>query len=108
MRRPRRSESASRGGGLLRTPGSCMKFKAALLVALLLPGAFGAGRAQPAAADAFEQNRKLGRGVNILGYDPIWRSMEKARFQAKHFQLLKEAGFNSVRINLAPFRRMNA
>jgi len=64
--------------------------------------------AQPAATDAYEQNRKLGRGVNIIGYDPIWRSREQARFQAKHFRLLKEAGFNSVRINLQPFRRMDA
>jgi endoglucanase len=58
------------------------------------------------AGDAFEQNRKLGRGVNIIGYDPIWRSMEQGRFKEKHFRLLKEAGFNSVRINLHPFRRM--
>ena len=65
------------------------------------------GHAQPGTTDAFEQNRKLGRGVNILGYDPIWRSRDQARFQAKHFRLLKEAGFNSVRINLQPFRRMN-
>jgi endoglucanase len=65
-------------------------------------------RAQPGAVDAFEQNRRLGRGVNIIGYDPIWRSRERARFQDKHFQLLKEAGFNSVRINLHPFRAMNA
>src|SRR5512136_808798 len=66
-----------------------------------------AGHAQPGTAAAFEQNRKLGRGVNILGYDPIWRSRDQGRFQARHFRLLKEAGFNSVRINLQPFRRMN-
>ena len=56
--------------------------------------------------DAFEQNRHLGRGVNIIGYDPIWRSRDQARFQEKHFRLLKEAGFSSVRINLHPFRHM--
>jgi endoglucanase len=64
--------------------------------------------AQPAAADVFEQNQRLGRGVNIIGYDPIWRSKEQARFQAKHVRLLKEAGFHSVRINLHPFRHMEA
>jgi endoglucanase len=64
--------------------------------------------AQPEAVDAFAQNKKLGRGVNIIGYDPIWRSKEEARFQEKYFRLLKEAGFNSVRINLHPFRQMNA
>ena len=62
--------------------------------------------AQPKPVDAFEQNRRLGRGVNIIGYDPIWRARDQARFQAKHFRLLKEAGFDSVRINLHPFRSM--
>jgi endoglucanase len=73
-----------------------------LLIASLL------GRAHGAEGNAFEQNRKLGRGVNILGYDPIWRSRDRAHFQAKHFQLLKDAGFDSVRINLQPFRYMAA
>ncbi len=64
--------------------------------------------AQPTTDGVFEQNQKLGRGVNIIGYDPIWRSKEQARFQEKYFRLLKEAGFNSVRINLHPFRHMEA
>src|ERR1035437_267582 len=80
----------------------------ALVLTAALMLAASNGHTKPASADAFEQNRKLGRGVNILGYDPIWRARDQARFQAKHFQLLKEAGFNSVRINLQPFRRMNA
>lgn len=63
--------------------------------------------ARGAGTDAFEQNRRLGRGVNILGYDPIWRSRDQARFQERHFRLLKEAGFQSVRINLHPFRHMD-
>jgi endoglucanase len=46
--------------------------------------------------------------VNILGYDPIWRSRDKARFQGKYFHVLSQAGFNSVRINLYPFRQMDA
>ena len=62
--------------------------------------------AQPRPLDAFEQNRLLGRGVNIIGYDPIWRSRAEAHFQEKHFQMLKEAGFQSVRINLHAFRHM--
>jgi endoglucanase len=65
------------------------------------------GHAQPKAMDAFQQNRDLGRGVNIIGYDPIWRDREHARFKARHFRLLKEAGFNSVRVNLHPFRYMD-
>ncbi len=57
---------------------------------------------------AFAQNRLLGRGVNIIGYDPIWKSREQGRFQEKHFQLIREAGFNHVRINLHPFKHMSA
>ena len=64
-------------------------------------------QAQPQPVDAFEQNHRLGRGVNIIGYDPMWRSREQARFQEKHFRLLKEAGFQSVRVNLSPFRHMD-
>ena len=63
--------------------------------------------AQPQPVDAFEQNRHLGRGVNIIGYDPLWRSRDQARFQAKHFRLLKEAGFQSVRVNLHAFEHMD-
>jgi len=58
--------------------------------------------------DAFAQNQRLGRGVNILGYDPIWRAREQGRFKAEYFQKLKAAGFNSVRINLHAFRHMDA
>ena len=80
----------------------------ALLLTAILMFTAPVGRAQPGTANAFEQNRKLGRGVNILGYDPIWRSRDQARFQARHFRLLKESGFQSVRINLQPFRQMDA
>ena len=80
---------------------------ALLMTAVLMLAAL-VGHGQPGAADIFEQNRRLGRGVNILGYDPIWLSRDQARFQDKHFRLLKEAGFSSVRINLQPFRRMTA
>jgi len=55
-------------------------------------------------AYVFEQNRRLGRGVNILGYDPVWRMPSRARMKDKHFALIKQAGFNSVRIPLHPFR----
>lgn len=64
--------------------------------------------AQPQPLDAFKQNRRLGRGVNILGYDPLWHSPDQARFQEKHFRFIKEAGFQSVRVNLQPFRHMGA
>ena len=58
--------------------------------------------------DAFEQNQRLGRGVNIIGYDPIWRNRSEGRFQARHFGLIRAAGFQHVRINLHPFNYMGA
>ncbi|MCX6573706.1 MAG: glycoside hydrolase family 5 protein [Candidatus Aminicenantes bacterium] len=51
-------------------------------------------------ADAFDQVKRLGRGVNIIGYDPLWKKPGKARFKDRHFALIREAGFQTVRINL--------
>jgi len=53
---------------------------------------------------AFDQNKKLGRGVNIIGYDPFWKNSGIARMQKKHFKLIKRAGFNNVRIVIMPFK----
>lgn len=58
----------------------------------------------PADKFAFEQNKRLGRGVNIIGYDPIWKDASKARMTEKHFKLIKEAGFDNVRIVIMPFK----
>jgi endoglucanase len=88
-------------------PVQIMKINAVVLASIILFSVV-PGYAAPKSADAFEQNRKLGRSVNIIGYDPIWRSRREGRFQARHFRLLKEAGFNSVRINLFPFDYMDA
>ncbi|MGZ5469203.1 MAG: glycoside hydrolase family 5 protein [Candidatus Aminicenantales bacterium] len=57
-------------------------------------------------ADAFAQLKRLGRGVNILGYDPIWKNPKKARFEEKHVKLIREAGFQTVRINLHALQLM--
>lgn len=54
---------------------------------------------------AFEQNRKLGRGVNIIGYDnALWQTPGEGRMKDKHFRLIKEAGFDNVRIVIMPFK----
>lgn len=50
----------------------------------------------------------LHRGINVLGYDPIWRDPAKGRFQAKHFREIRKAGFDFVRVNLQAFRHMDA
>lgn len=58
--------------------------------------------------EGFAQNARLGRGVNVIGYDPIWGSRSEGRMQDRHFRLIKEAGFDSVRINLHPFEFMGS
>jgi endoglucanase len=54
----------------------------------------------------FAQNERLGRGINVFGYDPGWSAPEERRMQEKHFRLIKEAGFAHVRVSLHPFRHM--
>jgi endoglucanase len=57
---------------------------------------------------ARDQCLKLGRGVNILGYDKaFWQNHEKGRFKESYFKMVKEAGFFAVRVNLSPFRQMD-
>jgi endoglucanase len=72
---------------------------------LLLVGAWPAAAAQKQTVDPFVQNQRLGRGVNIIGYDPLWKSRDEARFKAGYFRMIKDAGFSNVRINLHPFGR---
>jgi endoglucanase len=63
--------------------------------------------AQPVTAS--EQCINLGRGVNILGYDKaFWQDYTKGRFKERYFKMIKDAGFNSVRVNLYPFRHMDS
>jgi len=62
----------------------------------------------PADAKAFEQVRRIGRSVNVLGYDPIWKDRQRARFQERHFRLIREAGFRGVRVNLHALSEMDA
>lgn len=47
-----------------------------------------------------KQVKQMQRGVNIVGYDPLWRDSSKARFKPRHFELIRQAGFNAVRIVL--------
>ncbi|MCX7722327.1 MAG: glycoside hydrolase family 5 protein [Verrucomicrobiae bacterium] len=54
-------------------------------------------------ASAFAINQRLGRGINILSLDPIWRERERGWFKREYFRLIREAGFSHVRINLTPF-----
>ncbi|MBN1560608.1 glycoside hydrolase family 5 protein [candidate division KSB1 bacterium] len=62
---------------------------------------------QNAVPTAAEQVKRMGRGVNIIGYDPIWKNLADARFQEKHFKIIKDGGLQTVRINLHAFRHMD-
>lgn len=51
---------------------------------------------------------RLHRGVNIIGYDPLWKDPAKARFQPRHFRIIKDGGFDFVRVVLQAFEHMDA
>ena len=63
--------------------------------------------AEPERAGAAEAPQ-FRRGVNIIGYDPIWSDPAKARFQKKHFAEIRKGGFDFVRVNLFAFRHMDS
>ena len=50
----------------------------------------------------------MGRGVNIIGYDPLWQDFARARFKDRHFELIHQAGFQTVRVVLQSFRHMDS
>lgn len=78
------------------------------LLTVLLPVLSGlaANSASAETEDAFVQCRELGRGVNVLGYDPIWDSFERARFKREYFSVIRSGGFDTLRVNLFPFSHM--
>ena len=73
-------------------------------VACLTLGLASAALAQTAALPALA----LKRGVNALGYDPLWSEPAKARFQTRHMQAIRDGGFDHVRLNLHAFEHMDA
>lgn len=57
---------------------------------------------------AKEQCAKLGRGVNIIGYDDaFWKDYTKGRFKESYFKMIKDAGFSTIRVNLHAFSHMD-
>lgn len=82
--------------------------KAGLILSMLL--AMAAGTSAMAAAaplSAADQVAQMRRGVNIVGYDPLWQDVTKARFTPRHFKVIRDGGFSSVRIVLMAFRFMD-
>lgn len=58
--------------------------------------------------DADDQVAAMGRGVNIIGYDPIWTGRGEPRFEMRHFEIIKDGGFQTVRVNLHAFEHMDS
>ena len=57
---------------------------------------------------AHDQVRQLGRGVNVIGYDPFWRDGAQGNYKEEHFAKIKAAGFSTVRVVLFAFRALDA
>jgi len=66
------------------------------------------GEGSPVAIDPFDQVKQMGRGINIIGYDPLWKDFSQARFKERHFQRIHDAGFQTVRVVLQSFSHMDA
>ena len=81
-------------------------WQAACALALATSG-LTAASAEKYAPSAWDQQRMLDRGVNIIGYDPLWRDFRQARFKSQHFAKIRQAGFSSVRIVLQAFGHMD-
>lgn len=87
--------------------GAAASLAAALLVS--------AADAKPAAKteafvpiDPAAQVAEMGRGLNVLGFDPVWEDRSKARFTPAMFKKIKTAGFSNVRIVLEIFKHLDA
>ncbi|WP_454758688.1 glycoside hydrolase family 5 protein [Caulobacter segnis] len=79
---------------------------------ILALAAIAGALALPAAAREISPEAQVAamkRGVNIIGYDPLWKEPAKARFQLdRHFKTIKAGGFDTVRVNLHAFAHMDA
>jgi endoglucanase len=80
--------------------GQAATLAATLLLASLDPA--------HAAASADDQAAHMHRGMNILDDDPMWRDPAASRFKPRHFTRLAQAGFDTVRLNLHPFKHLDA
>ena len=77
---------------------------AGLLAAMTSASAQDAGKpSEPAFAAA----ARLGRGINILGYDGIWEGGTNAPFRLSNLKMIRDAGFAHVRINFYGFKFMD-
>lgn len=67
-----------------------------------------AAPATAADGPAVDAVRRLGRGINVLGYDGLWDGGVDAPFKFRNFGRIRVAGFRHVRIDFHAFKYMNA
>jgi endoglucanase len=80
-------------------------FDFAFLLTLLVAAGFCQSAAAISAADGFA---RMHRGMNIMDGDPAWERSAPAWFRPEQFELLRAAGFDTVRINLHVFPHLDA
>lgn len=56
--------------------------------------------------DAFAQKDQMGHGMNVMSGDPGWNDPDKTQFEARHFKIIREAGFSTVRVVTTSFDHM--
>jgi endoglucanase len=82
--------------------------KLVVFFVLFMAGIFMSQMSSAQTVSASDQCLKIGKGVNIIGYDSaFWHDHNKGRFKEKYFKMIKDAGFSSVRVNLNPFSQMD-
>ena len=79
-----------------------------LLLAVVALALLIAGPRPALAEDARGVAERLGRGVNVLGYDPLWKDPAAARFKPRLFAVVRNGGFQTLRVNLQAFAHMDA
>lgn len=86
----------------IRRPGIFNLVLLACLSAMLVSPVDGTERGSP------REMPRLGRGINILGYDGVWEGHLNAPFRLANFTAIRDAGFSHVRINFFGFRHMDS
>jgi endoglucanase len=61
----------------------------------------------PAWLDPGGGSRAYHRGMNVLGYDPIWKDPAQAHFETRHFAEIRSGGFDFIRVNLQIFSHLD-
>ncbi|WP_314953938.1 glycoside hydrolase family 5 protein [Bradyrhizobium cosmicum] len=85
---------------------TCGRWPATFALALAVSVLAICCRADAAGQGTARAPAKLGRGINILGYDGIWEGGRDAPFRLDNLTAIRTAGFSHVRINFFAFKFM--